>query len=40
MVEIFIQKIDGAYTEPEYSCPAECFTIVNPDTVADHNNSI
>lgn len=40
MVEIFIQKIDGAYTEPEYSCPAECFTIVNPDTVADYNTSI
>lgn len=37
MVDIFIQLVDGTYTEPEYVCPASCFTIVNPDTVADYN---
>ncbi|MCI9487283.1 MAG: sugar ABC transporter substrate-binding protein [Lachnospiraceae bacterium] len=33
MVDLFIDVIDGTYTEPTFSCPAECFAIVTPDTV-------
>ena len=40
MVDIFIQVMDGTYTEDEYICPAECFTIVNPDTVADYETNL
>lgn len=37
MLDVFIGLTEGTLTDSEYICPASCFTIVNPDTVADYN---